>query len=200
MSNIGTWGTVPGVGVVEGLLSASAGKFSDSAGVVYPSSDIPVATAMSGSFSSKTSLSGTLNPTLSLTAPFPQNAMPIAFNGDYNALYDTPATVAEAQGTWTGQTIGSSSSLGSASLTVGADGLFSGSSGTCSFNGSIAPRPTGKHVLDGTVTFTSGWCVQPSGANSMAIEAVVYGNQHNQLFVAGVTAQRDRAFVVLATK
>jgi hypothetical protein len=198
--------TVPGVGLVEGLLSARAGSFSDSAGVVYPWTDIPVATAMSGSFSSKTSLSGTLNPTLSLSAPFPPpSAMPITFNGDYNPVYDTPATVVEGQGAWTGEAIGSSTW---SNLTINADGSFSGGPSvpptspsapdSCLFSGSLAPRSTGKHVLDGTVTFNNDFCVLPQG-NSMPIEAVVYANGH-QIFVAGVSVQRDHSFVFVSTR
>lgn len=182
-----------GVGLVEGVMTASGGNFSDSAAVAYPSSDVPVAATTSGSFTAKKSLSGTVAAAQSLSSPFPQGTTSVTFNGDYNSLYDSPATLSEAQGTWTGQTEASSVPV---SLTVAADGTFTGANGTCTFSGSVAPRSTGKHVLDGKVTFNSSSCLLGSGS-SLNFEAVVSGNQ---LVAAGVTSQRDHAFVVLATK
>jgi hypothetical protein len=182
-----------GVGLVEGIMTASAGNFTDPAAVVYPSSDVPVAATTTGSFTAKKSLSGTVAASQSLSSPFPQGTTGVTFNGDYNSLYDSPATIAEALGTWTGQTAGSSASV---SLSVAADGTFTGTNGSCSFSGSVTPRSTGKHVLDGKVTFNSNSCLLSAGT-SMGFEAVVSGNQ---FVAAGVTTQRDHAFVVVATK
>lgn len=182
-----------GVGLVEGIMTASGGNFSDPSAVVYPATDVPVAASVSGSFSAQKTLSGTVAASQALSSPFAQGSTGISFNGNYNSLYDSPATIVEAQGTWTGQTAGSSAG---ATLTVAADGTFTGADGSCSFSGSVSPRATGKHVLDGKVTFNTSACILTAGT-SMNFEAVVSGNQ---LVAAGVTAQRDHAFAIVATK
>ena len=74
-------------------------------------------------------------------------------------------------GSWTGQTSGSS-----ATLTVLSDGTFTGSNDGCAFNGTVAPRSTGKHVLDGKVTFNTTACTLGAGA-SMTFDVFVNGNQ-----------------------
>ncbi|MFT0167464.1 hypothetical protein ACLKMY_00350 [Paraburkholderia mimosarum] len=180
-----------GIGLVEGMMTGNNGNISDPAAVIYPASNMPVAGTLSGNFSAKKTLTGTVSASAALSSPFPSGATSSTFNGNYNSLYDSPATVAEAVGSWTGRTSGSS-----VTLTVASDGTFSGANAGCTFSGNVSPRSTGKHVLDGKVTFNNSACVLGTGA-SMTFEAVVSGNQ---LVGAGVTQQRDHAFVVVATK
>lgn len=180
-----------GIGLVEGMMTGNNGNISDPAAVIYPASNVPVAGTLAGSFSAKKTLTGTVSASATLSSPFPSGSTSSTFNGNYNSLYDSPATVAEAVGSWTGQTSGSS-----VTLAVSADGTFTGANGGCTFSGTVSPRSTGKHVLDGKVTFNSSACVPGTGA-SLNFEAVVNGNQ---LAAAGVTSQRDHAFVLIATK
>jgi len=180
-------------GLVEGIMTASNYSFTDAAAVVYSSSTTLVAGTVSGSFIAKTSLSGTLTTAQALSSPFPQGATSVTFNGNYNSLYDTPATVAEAVGTWSGQTSVSTSPV---TLTVAANGAVSGSDGICTFSGSVSPRPTGKHVLDGTVTFSGSGCLLQT-SNPLTFETVIQGDQ---LVAAGVTSQRDHGFSIFAKK
>ncbi|MFX1767861.1 hypothetical protein PWP93_35880 [Paraburkholderia sp. A1RI-2L] len=180
-----------GIGLVEGMMSGNNGNISDPAAVIYPASNVPVAGTLSGSFSAKKTLTGTVSASAALSSPFPSGSMSSTFNGNYNSLYDSPATIAEAVGSWTGQTSGST-----VTLTVKADGTFTGANSGCTFSGTVSPRSTGKHVLDGKVTFDNSACVLGAGASTTFV-AVVNGNQ---LAAAGVTSQRDHAFVVVATK
>lgn len=177
--------TTSGAGFVEGVMTASGGNFTDNAAVVYEPTGGVTAATMAGSFSAKQSISGTLS-------AFPAGTTAVSFSGDYNTLYDTPATVAEAAGTWTGPLTGGTAS---ATVIVAADGSVAGVNASCTFTGSLKPRPTGKHVLDGTVTFGSA-CFLPAGS-SMPFEAVVSGKQ---LVAVGVTGQRDHGFAFLGTQ
>ncbi|TDV04657.1 hypothetical protein [Paraburkholderia caballeronis] len=182
-----------GTDLVEGIMTASNFNFSDPAAVVYPSSSMPVAATVSGSFTTAKSLSGTVATTAPLSSPLAQGATSTAFNGDYNSLYDKPATVTEAVGNWSGQTSASTLPI---TVSIATDGTLTGANGSCSFTGSVAPRSTGKHVLNGMLTFNTSGCILGAG-NSLNIEAVVLGNQ---LVAAGVTPQRDHGFAIVATK
>lgn len=170
-------------GLVEGILTASGGKFTDPAAVNFSGAVSPMAASVSGSFTERQSMSGTVQ----------VNGQTVSFNGNYNSLYDTPVTLADAQGTWTGDLAGSSNPV---TVIVGTNGAFTGTDGVCSFSGTVAPRSSGKHVLDGTVTFQNSSCALGAGT-SVNFEAVPSGNQ---VVAAGVTSQRNGAFVFIGNK
>lgn len=170
-------------GLVEGILTASGGKFTDPAAVDFTGAVSPVAASVSGTFTEKQSMSGTVQ----------VGGQTISFNGNFNSLYDTPVTLADAQGTWTGGLAGSSNPV---TVTVSANGTFTGTDGVCNFNGTVTPRSTGKHVLDGTVTFQNSSCALGAGT-SLNFEAVPSGSQ---VVAAGVTSQRNGAFVFIGNK
>ncbi|WP_147310658.1 hypothetical protein [Cupriavidus taiwanensis] len=170
-------------GLVEGVLTASGGKFTDPSAVDFSSATSPMAATVNGSFTEKQSMSGTVQ----------VGGQSVTFNGNYNSLYDTPVTLADAQGTWTGALAGSSSPV---TVTVGPNGALSGADGACTFSGTLTPRSGGKHVLDGTVTFQNSSCALGTGT-SVNFEAVPSGNQ---VVAAGVTSQRNGAFVFIGNK
>lgn len=170
-------------GLVEGILTASGGKFSDPAAVNFSAAASPMAATVNGTFTEKQSMSGTVQ----------VGGQTVSFNGNYNSLYDTPVTLADAQGTWTGGLAGSSNPV---TVTVSANGALTGADGACSFSGTVTPRSGGKHVLDGTVTFQNSSCALGTGT-SVNFEAVPSGNQ---VVAAGVTSQRNGAFVFIGNK
>lgn len=170
-------------GLVEGILTASGGKFTDPAAVDFSGPSSPMAASVNGTFTEKQSMSGTVQ----------VGGQTVSFNGNYNSLYDTPVTLADAQGTWTGGLAGSSASV---TVTVGANGTFTGTDGACGFSGTVTPRASGKHVLDGTVTFQNSSCALGTGT-SINFEAVPSGGQ---IVAAGVTSQRNGAFVFIGNK
>ncbi|WP_140951933.1 hypothetical protein [Cupriavidus pinatubonensis] len=170
-------------GLVQGILTASGGKFTDPAAVDFSSATSLMAASVSGSFNEKQTMSGTVQ----------VGGQTVSFNGNYNSLYDTAVTLADVQGTWTGALAGSSNAV---TVTVGATGAFTGTDGVCNFSGTVTPRSTGKHVLDGTVTFQNSSCALGAGT-SANFEAVPSGSQ---VVAAGVTSQRNGAFVFIGNK
>ncbi|SAL21024.1 hypothetical protein AWB65_01071 [Caballeronia humi] len=174
------------VWMTEGIITAKDGAFNDPATVALSNSGALMAGVMNGSFIGKTSLSATTNIN---TTPITE---PLIFNGNYNTVYDTPLTVADVLGNWTNPATVTTS----ASVTFAADGTLTGSQGACTFTGTVKPRATGKHVLDGSLLFTSSAC--SAGINvAMPIEATVI---NGQLTFVGVTPQRSSAFSLTATR
>jgi hypothetical protein len=164
------------VWVVQGIMTATNGAFNDPAAVVFGSNGSLLATAVGGTFIAKTSFSATTPGTLQ-------------FNGNYNTVYDAPLGIADVTGTWT-------STSPATSVTIAANGAFTGSQDACTFAGSVKPRSTGKHVLDGTLTFADASCALGNGT-TISFEATVIDNQ---LAFAGVTQQRTGAFVLTAKR
>jgi hypothetical protein len=118
----------------------------------------------------------------------------LGFNGNFTPVYNTPLAVSDVTGSWIDAQTG-----GLSTLTVNADGSFTGTlidtNSSCALSGTLTPRATGKHILDGTVL------LQNNGTNTCAFgngvtlpfEATLI---NSELTAVGVTPQRDRAFVL----
>lgn len=172
--------------MTEGIMSATDGALTDPASVALAADGSIIAATVSGKFTGQTSLAATTsiatNPTQTL----------LVFNGNYNPIYNTPLAVSDVLGTWNNPANISTTTT----VTFTSDGLLTGTQGNCTFTGSVKPRPTGKHLLDGTVTFTNAACAVGNGV-SLPVEATVV---NSQLSIVGVTPQRSSAFYLFATR
>ncbi|WP_250491919.1 hypothetical protein [Caballeronia sp. GAWG1-1] len=168
------------VWLIEGIMTATDGAFSDASTVGFHEAGAIRAGSLSGNFTQKS----TLTATTSLYVP-PDTAA-TAYNGNYNATYDTPIAINDVARTWTSASGVSPIS----SITFAADGTAKGTQNACTFTGSFKPRSTGKHLLDGTLNFAGGASCTLNNV-SMPVEATVV---NGQLTVVGVTTQRDQAF------
>jgi hypothetical protein len=106
--------------------------------------------------SSMASVTGTYSPKSTLTVDATNSAPNGAVALTYINIYDSAAPMALAAGTYSmsGKTL--EGNVGAFDLTVGADGRFTSTSGSCSVTGSIAPRASGKAVFDLNLMGTSG--------------------------------------------
>ncbi len=68
--------------------------------------------------------------------------------------YGNPAQLVDIVGTWTGNLLDSSV----ASITIAANGAFTGTNVGCSFSGTITPRASGKSVFNVSLTFGGAPC------------------------------------------
>jgi hypothetical protein len=172
--------------MTEGIMTATDGALSDPASVALAANGAIIAATISGNFTGQTSLAATTS-----IATNPSQTL-LVFNGNYNAIYNTPLAVSDVLGTWS-----NSGNIGtSTTVTFSSDGTLTGTQGSCTFTGSVKPRATGKHLLDGTVTFTNAACAVGNGV-SLPVEATVV---NSQLSIVGVTPQRSAAFYLLATR
>jgi hypothetical protein len=170
--------------MTQGTFTATAGNLTDGAGVALTSTGTIFASTITGTFADKNTLAAT---TYISTTP----AQTILnFNGAYNAIYDTPLAVSDVVGTWT------TPSATTSGITFQSDGTAAGTQGACTFTGSFKARATGKHLLDGTLNFTSVSCAAGNGV-SMPVEATVV---NGQLTIVGVTPQRSHEFYMAAVR
>jgi hypothetical protein len=170
--------------LTQGQFTGLNGAISDGSSVAVSSSGAIIAANLTGTFTAKNKLAAN---TQVQTTP---TITTLEFNGTYSTVYDTPLAISDVIGAWT--TPGSTT----ATLTFNADGSVTGTQNTCTFTGSFKPRATGKHLLDGTLNFTSASCSTGSGV-SMPVEATVV---NGQLTIVGVTPQRSKAFYMAAAR
>jgi hypothetical protein len=175
------------VWMIEGNMTASGGAFTDSATAGFSSSGGLRAGSLSGNFTTKSTLTATTTLYVSPETGA-QN-----YNGTYNAAYDTPLAISDVARKWTS----APSVTPVSTVTIAADGTATGTAnggqGFCAFSGSFKPRATGKHLLDGTLSFTGSSCSY--AGRSMSVEATVISGQ---LTIVGVTPQRDVSFFMSA--
>jgi len=171
------------VWLIEGIMTATDGAFTDPATVGFHTLGAIRAGTLSGNFTAKSALTAT---TSLFVSP---DTTPTSFNGNYNATYDTPIAISDVARAWTS----GAGVTPVSTITVAADGTAKGTQNACTFTGSFKPRPTGKHLLDGTLNFTGSLCALSNV--SVAVEATVV---NGQLTIVGVTPQRDQAFYLSA--
>ncbi|MDR5816261.1 hypothetical protein QCE62_21945 [Caballeronia sp. LZ033] len=174
------------VWMTEGFVTATNGAFTDPAVVALHYTGEIIAGTLSGTFTAKSAFSATSSIN---TKP---NTTALNFNGNYNATYDAPLAIGDVLGTWTNP--GSITTV--STITFAANGAVTGSQGACTFTGNFKPRATGKHILDGSLNFTSAACATGGGV-TMPVEATVV---NNQMSIVGVTPQRSTAFFMAATR
>ncbi|WP_118182309.1 hypothetical protein [Paraburkholderia phosphatilytica] len=164
------------VALVQGTMTATNNAFSDPAAVAFVGSTTAEASDLEGTFVAQSSITGT--------------AGSLTFNGSYNSVYGTALNVSDVVGTWT-----DALASGTSSLTVASDGSFSGTAEGCAISGTMTPRTTGKHVLDGTVLLQNSGSTtcQYGNGTTLSFEAT---DINGELIALGVTAQRTLPFVM----
>jgi hypothetical protein len=136
-----------------------------------------------------TSLNGSASYSNGTTSTF--NLAPPANNSyDYNAA----ANPANIQGNW----LGSSLSGAATSIAVSSNGTMTGTSGGCSFTGTVTPRTSGKNVFDASMTFGALPCALPNQtATGMALAYATTNNQ-TQLLIGAVDSARTTGTMFFA--
>ncbi len=177
--------TAPGYtvsGLVQGRLTVSGNNFS-----ALDMRDYGVFPATSGT------AAGSFNKGAgTITGNVVAGGVTVSFSGApivgslYN--YDTPASLASFTGAWTlssldGDTI---------TLNVGPTGVITATTALgCTFNGTAAPRASGKNVFDVSVTFGPAPCVLAGqNASGIALAYPIAGGAQTQLLVALQNATR----------
>jgi hypothetical protein len=162
--------------MVEGTMTTTNNAFSDTAAVAFVGSAEVAATTVQGTFVAQSTMTGT--------------AGSLTFNGNYNSVYGTALNISDVTGTWT-----DALASGTSSLTVASDGSFTGTAEGCAVSGTMTPRSTGKHVLDGTVLLQNSGSTtcQYGNGTTLSFEAT---DINGELIALGVTAQRTLPFVM----
>jgi hypothetical protein len=124
------------------------------------------------------------------------NATRSPADATYN--YDTPAQLADVQGSWTG----AFSTGDTGVVTVQANGSFSSTtSAGCSFTGTATPRASGKNVFNISLTFGPAPCLLPNVSGSgVALASRAAGGNPAALIVMATTNDRSAAAIYLALR
>jgi hypothetical protein len=97
--------------------------------------------------------------------------------------YNTPASVSDITGTWTGTLLDGTSTT----VTINSNGSLSGSSSSCSFTGTVTADSSNKNFFDVSLTFGAS-CTSPNQtATGIAVYSLLPDGVTHEL-LAGVTA------------
>lgn len=135
--------------------------------------------SLSATYVVDSTFNGSFTETGAPTINFTAEAMtPSLFN------YDTPASLSDITGTWTGTLLDATS----ASVTINPDGTFTGSSSGCSFSGTVTPDKSNKNFFNFQMIFGGSPCSDPNEeAAGIAVDYVLAGTTIRQLVMGGRT-------------
>jgi hypothetical protein len=192
IGNTDTQGVFRVNSLVEGQGTSSNGSFSVANAKEYSSTGSVFAGSISGTFSPRATVMGTVTSpsfgTASFTGTSPVTA---SFN------YDTAASINIVSGNWAGSTLYG----GGVNFSVAATGALTGiSAAGCRFTGSAAPRASGKNVLDVTVTFGPAPCELPGVTGTGIGVTSLLANGQRQLLLAVTNSSRTTGVVVFAQR
>jgi hypothetical protein len=140
------------------------------------------ATAATGTFTGTYAPGASLNGSLQLDGASTTMTGSALANSTYN--YNTPATLANVAGAWTLTGVDGARVM----LTVGADGNFTGTNGTCSVTGSFVPRASGKNVFNFKVISGPAPCARPADVSTgVAVEFSIGSTRQLVAAATGVT-------------
>ena len=177
-------------GFVQGSGSSNNGSYATTNGKdfgVYPA----VSGALNGTYVAGISISGTLTRD-GTSRTFAGAAIdPTDFN------YNTPALIADVSGNWS-MTDWDGNPV---AIAIANNGNLTGSSGGCSFTGSITPRPSGKNVFNVTVLFGGSPCVLAGQTvYGVAVSSLVEGGPTRQLVVMSTDQARTLGTVLFGSR
>ena len=173
-------------GVVQGTVaSASSGAFTSSNAKDFNFSTGVANVSISGTYASRSTLNGVIA----------ANGLSATFALAYDSLYEAPASLAAAAGTYAGSA-GTSLGVQAVTVALSASGAIVGSAAGCSFTGT-ATRHGATAVLDVSVRFGGGLC-QFGTATLNGIG--FYDAGYKQVYVVAPNASRTDGFVFIGNK
>ena len=186
----GIYGTTVGstfyvYGMVQGNVSFSGNTLTSSDGrdFSYTGAVTPGALVATYTASNISGMAGTVSFSASRVA-----------STTYN--YDQPASLTSLVGTWNGSLLTS----GTASITVAANGQFTGSSNGCSFTGTLTPRSSGKNFFITTVQFGAAPCAAPGETGTGIAITYPLASGGQQLIIGITNAARSLGTAFFAVR
>jgi hypothetical protein len=176
-------------GAVIGSGSASNGSFSSTDARDFNLEGL-------GVLSANISASYTIKQTFNGTVTYPSLSQTITFTGAYDALYETPSSLATIAGNYVG-TGGAPFLVEKVSITVSDAGAITGTGTSgCKFNGTVVPRPKG-NLYNLSATFGGAPCKL---ANTAFAGIAYFDTATKRLFAVGQTAARDNGGIYIGLK
>ena len=184
-------GGIAVTGFLQGTGKSNNGSFSSSDLKDFFANGTVVSGSLNASYVAKTNLSGTAtegNTTVTFTGTSPLK------NSLY--VYDSAANPADINGAWSLTDLQGTP----VALNITASGTLTGSSGGCSFNGTIKPRASGKNVFDVAIVFGASPCrLAGQSASGIALNYII-PNGKRQFILAGTDTLRTSGTGLLGTR
>jgi hypothetical protein len=174
-------------GFISGQGVSNKGSFTASVNDYYYTG-LTSSGSVTATYVPATSLNGTLAES-GLNTTFTGTAMPSAqFN------YNTPATVSQVAGTWSGTFLDGTSG----SVTITSAGAITGSNSGCSFSGTLSPDAS-KNFYNLSVTFGTTNCLLPAQTvTGIGVSYLLSNGINRQLLLGGSLGTKGTVFI--ATK
>lgn len=173
-------------GVDYGTITVSGSSYNGVLKEFYIPTNQVYSGAVNATFVPKTSMQGTTQG---------GTAAPVPFTARYDSSYDTPATLAQITGTYTGNYYTGAP----VNLSISSNGVVSGISVACQIGGSVAPRASGKNVYNVNLVFSGANCQPGTGsASGIGVLSVVNGSTY--LYTAGLNASQTNGFFWIGKK
>lgn len=178
-------------GLVQGNGQSGNGSFSSSDLRQFNFDGSVASGILNASYVPSVSFNGSAS-SASQTLTFTETAIPAA-RYDYNAA----ATLGDISGAWLLVEL----SGAPIALTVASNGTFIGASASCSFNGTLTPRPSGKNVFNLVLTYAASFSCNRAGQSFSGIAVdYILGSGKRQLILAGVDGPRNNATIVFGSR
>ena len=166
-------------GFLQGTGSGTNGAFTSPAMRNYGAGGIGIRTGLAATYVPGSRFDGTVDNFIG-TVNF-SGAPAAAFN------YNTPAIVLSIAGTWSMRGLDGTATT----MSIGGDGVLTGSAGACAITGTVVPSADGKNLFDVTTNLGAG--CSPANMSGRGI-AVWHRNQdtaREQLIIAAVSSDRS---------
>lgn len=184
-SRVGNAGVLGGV--VQGTSSASGGTWSSSDARDFNIEGVQVLSAtLTGSYSTKQTLSGTVGYSSGTST---------AFSANYSNAYESAPSLSAVSGSYSGN-IALSQGVQGASVAVSTSGAITASANGCSATGTAAPRSDG-NAFNIAITFGSSPCFF---AGQTFTGIAYYDAATKRLYAAAPNAARTDGVLFIGTK
>ena len=111
--------------------------------------------------------------------------------------YNQAANINDIAGSWSGYFFSTSNLL--TTFNINSNGTFTGSASTCTFTGTITPRPSGKNVFNSTITNGSG-CINPGLVQTGIAISYITSTGKRQLIASGLDSTKSIGNMYLAQR
>lgn len=177
-------------GLIQGTGQANNGSFSSSDLKDFYYTGSTSSGSLSASYNPGVSLNGSVT-SFNSTSTFTASALT---SSTYN--YNSSPALSDITGAWNMTLL----SGASATLNIAANGTFSGTSGGCSFSGTIVPRASGKNIFNVSTTFGAAPCALPGQTSTGIGVSYILANAQRELLVAAVDGSRTHGTVLLGVR
>ncbi len=144
------------------------------------------------------SLSGTVAPKSAINAT---TSGDVSISLQYENSYDSPATLAAAEGSYVVYGVSAAGSADGAPMTISSNGAVTvAGMGDCTASGSVVPRASGKNVYNISVTFSGTQCALGNGGTASGIFILDTSVTPNYAVSLALTADKRDGFIAMAQK